>query len=245
MTARVFLRSSMAHPPVAVRASGSTITDADGRTYLDAAGGAIVVNVGHGRESVARVMAEQAGQRGLCPRLGVHLGAAGALGACPGTDPAHGRRRDLPRLGWLGGGRDGAQDGPRLSRRHVARPTAGWSSGAGARITATPWVRWTCRVADHCGGRTRRGWGGFGHVSAAYPYRAGDPGAHGPGHGRRGGRGAGADAGGGRAGTGGRVHRGTHRGCDAGGGRASGRLLGGDRRACCGGMACCSSRTRS
>jgi hypothetical protein len=38
-----------------------SITDADGQTYLDAAGGAIVVNVGHGRESVARVMAEQAG----------------------------------------------------------------------------------------------------------------------------------------------------------------------------------------
>ena len=46
--------------PVAVRAEGSTIWDADGRAYLDAAGGAIVVGVGHGRDSVARVMAEQA-----------------------------------------------------------------------------------------------------------------------------------------------------------------------------------------
>ena len=45
---RVFRRSTLADPPVAVEAVGSTIRDADGREYLDAAGGAIVVNVGHG-----------------------------------------------------------------------------------------------------------------------------------------------------------------------------------------------------
>ena len=62
MTGRVFRRSATPQPPTAVRAQGSTIWDADGRAYLDAAGGAIVVNVGHGRESVARVMADQAGR---------------------------------------------------------------------------------------------------------------------------------------------------------------------------------------
>ena len=60
MGGHVFLRTLDPAPPVAVRAEGSTIWDADGRSYLDAAGGAIVVGVGHGRESVARVMAEQA-----------------------------------------------------------------------------------------------------------------------------------------------------------------------------------------
>ena len=45
---------------MAVRAEGSTIWDADGRAYLDAAGGAIVVNVGHGRQSVADAMERQA-----------------------------------------------------------------------------------------------------------------------------------------------------------------------------------------
>ena len=49
-------------PPVAVRAEGSTIWDADGRAYLDAAGGAIVMNVGHGRREIAAAMAEQAGR---------------------------------------------------------------------------------------------------------------------------------------------------------------------------------------
>src|SRR5512141_1468847 len=60
MTSHVFRRSLDPSRAVAARAQGSTIWDADGRAYLDAAGGAIVVGVGHGRESVARVMAEQA-----------------------------------------------------------------------------------------------------------------------------------------------------------------------------------------
>ena len=40
--------------PVAVEAHGSTIRDAEGKEYLDAAGGAIVVNVGHGRQEIGR-----------------------------------------------------------------------------------------------------------------------------------------------------------------------------------------------
>ena len=62
MTGRVFLRATSDDPPVAVEAHGATIVDAAGRRYLDAAGGAIVVGIGHGRASVAAVMAEQAGR---------------------------------------------------------------------------------------------------------------------------------------------------------------------------------------
>ena len=46
--------------PFAVRAEGSVVWDADGRRYLDAAGGAIVVGIGHGDAGVAAAMAEQA-----------------------------------------------------------------------------------------------------------------------------------------------------------------------------------------
>jgi adenosylmethionine-8-amino-7-oxononanoate aminotransferase len=53
----VFARGS--DLPVAVRAEGSVIWDAQGRRYLDAAGGAIAVGIGHGDASVARAMAEQ------------------------------------------------------------------------------------------------------------------------------------------------------------------------------------------
>ena len=48
--------------PRAVRAEGCRIWDTEGRTYLDAAGGALVVSLGHGDPEVLRAMAEQAGR---------------------------------------------------------------------------------------------------------------------------------------------------------------------------------------
>ena len=45
--------------PTAVSAEGAWITDADGTRYLDGAGGAIVVNVGHGVASVIAAIGEQ------------------------------------------------------------------------------------------------------------------------------------------------------------------------------------------
>lgn len=49
------------HPPLpeAVSSQGVWIEDAAGRRYLDASGGAIVVNLGHGREEIARAVYEQ------------------------------------------------------------------------------------------------------------------------------------------------------------------------------------------
>ena len=45
--------------PVAVSGEGVWITDADGKRYLDGAGGAIVVNVGHGARTVIDAVAAQ------------------------------------------------------------------------------------------------------------------------------------------------------------------------------------------
>ena len=59
MSGRVFSRASSPNPAVAVEAHGSTIVDSQGREYLDAAGGAIVVNVGHGRREIADAIAAQ------------------------------------------------------------------------------------------------------------------------------------------------------------------------------------------
>ncbi|MGI8517952.1 MAG: aspartate aminotransferase family protein [Acidimicrobiia bacterium] len=57
------LLSSVFHrttdPLQAVSASGCWITDASGRRFLDAAGGAIVTGIGHGRAEIADVIAEQ------------------------------------------------------------------------------------------------------------------------------------------------------------------------------------------
>jgi hypothetical protein len=47
-------------PPTAVRAERCTITTADGREYLDGAGGAIASSVGHGRPEIVAAMSAQA-----------------------------------------------------------------------------------------------------------------------------------------------------------------------------------------
>ncbi len=45
--------------PLAVKAEGLWITDSAGKRYLDASGGAVVVNLGHGRAEIARAVHDQ------------------------------------------------------------------------------------------------------------------------------------------------------------------------------------------
>ncbi len=60
MNSHVFYRR-MSHPhPQAVRGEGVYLWDADGRRYIDASGGPVLVNIGHGVQEVAQAMAEQA-----------------------------------------------------------------------------------------------------------------------------------------------------------------------------------------
>ena len=58
----VFSRAIGRTLPVVDRAEGALIWDADGRRYIDGAGGAIVVGIGHGRTEVADAVARQAGR---------------------------------------------------------------------------------------------------------------------------------------------------------------------------------------
>ncbi|HSE42619.1 MAG TPA: aminotransferase class III-fold pyridoxal phosphate-dependent enzyme, partial [Acidobacteriota bacterium] len=55
----VFYRKLNKPVPRAVSASGSRIVDEDGKQYLDASGGAVVVNVGHGVPEIANAVSEQ------------------------------------------------------------------------------------------------------------------------------------------------------------------------------------------
>jgi adenosylmethionine-8-amino-7-oxononanoate aminotransferase len=173
---RVFRRSALADPPVAVRAEGSTIWDGDGRAYLDAAGGAIVVNVGHGRREIAAAMADQAGR------------LAYAHGSAFTTEPLEAYAAevggllpvDAPAIYPVSGGSEAIETALKLARAyHLAR-------GESDRWTVL--ARWgsyhgnTLGALDLSGRRPLRrpyeAWlGRFRHLSAAYPYRAGDPGA--------------------------------------------------------------------
>ena len=176
MTSRVFRRSLDPALPVAVRAEGSTIWDAEGRSYLDAAGGAIVVNVGHGRQSIADAMAAQAGR------------LAYAHGSAFTNEPLEAYAAELaphlplddPRLYPVSGGSEAIESALKLARAyHLAR---------GGRDRWIVFARWGSYHGNSLGAldlsgrkplrRPYEGWlGRFRHVSAAYPYRAGEPGA--------------------------------------------------------------------
>ncbi|MET0554761.1 MAG: aspartate aminotransferase family protein [Vicinamibacteria bacterium] len=56
----VFSRAPGRVLPTVARAVGAEVWDTDGNRYLDGSGGAVVVNVGHGREEVADAIARQA-----------------------------------------------------------------------------------------------------------------------------------------------------------------------------------------
>src|SRR4051812_42350247 len=173
-TGRVFRRSAAAEPPVAVDAFGCTIRDANGREYLDAAGGAIVVNVGHGRTTVARAIGDQLSRlsyahgsaftneplEAYAAELGPHLPVADAF------------------IYPVSGGSEAIETALKLARAyHLARGEADrW-------IVFARWGSYhgnTLGALDLSGRRSLRrpyeGWlGRFRHVSAAYSYRAGDP----------------------------------------------------------------------
>ncbi|HUQ44970.1 MAG TPA: aminotransferase class III-fold pyridoxal phosphate-dependent enzyme [Candidatus Limnocylindria bacterium] len=173
----VFRRALDGNPPRAVRAEGATIWDADGRAYLDAAGGAIVVGVGHGRESVARVMAEQAGSVAYAHGT---VFTTDALERYATALAAH-LPVDEPAIYPVSGGSEAMESALKLARSyHVARGEmerwiviGRWGSYHGNSLGAL----------DLSGRKPLRrpyeAWlGRFRHVSAAYPYRAGEPGAN-------------------------------------------------------------------
>ena len=58
----IFPRNFRKDYPVAIRGEGCWIISSDGRRFLDAAGQAAVVNIGHGVAEIGRAMAEQSSQ---------------------------------------------------------------------------------------------------------------------------------------------------------------------------------------
>ena len=77
----LFPRNFKKQYPIAVSGEGCWITASDGKKYLDAAGQAAVVNIGHGVGSVASAMAEQASQLSFAHSSQFHTSAAEKLSA--------------------------------------------------------------------------------------------------------------------------------------------------------------------
>ena len=153
------------------------IRDSEGRTYIDAAGGAIVVNVGHGRASIADVLADQ------IRRLGYAHGSAFTSEPLEAYAEAVGDVMpvDDPAIYPVSGGSEAIETALKLARiYHLARGesdrdllisrygsyhgnTLGALDAGGRPALRQPYEPWLGR---------------FRHVSAAYPYRAGQAEAH-------------------------------------------------------------------
>ncbi len=175
---RVFSRAPGRTLPVAVRGEGSTIWDGSGRAYLDAAGGAVVVNVGHGRRQITAALAEQLGRiayaHGTTFTSEVLEAYAEELGPLL---PVDGPAAVYP----VSGGSEAMETAVKLARAyHIAR-------GEPERWTVV--ARWgsyhgnTLGALDLSGRRPLRrpyeAWlGRFRHVSAPYQYRADDAGSN-------------------------------------------------------------------
>src|SRR5262245_24547884 len=174
-SSHVFHRVLTRRLPRAVRAEGVWIEDADGRRYLDAAGGAIVVNVGHGDRSLVDAMAEQSARTSYAHGSVVTTDAledyAGALAPLLPLD--------APRIYPVSGGSEAVETAIKLARAyHLARGepqrtvvigrrgsyhgnTLGALDVGGKAALKTPYEPWLGR---------------FAHVDAAYEYRCSNPG---------------------------------------------------------------------
>jgi adenosylmethionine-8-amino-7-oxononanoate aminotransferase len=174
---RIFARVVGRELPFAARAEGATIWDAGGHAYLDAAGGAIVVNVGHGRQTIVDAMERQARDftyvHGTTFRSETLESYARAVGPhMPLENPV---------IYPVSGGSEAIESCLKMARSyHLARREpdrtvviARWGSYHGNSLGALdlsgreplrrPYEPWLGR---------------FAHVSAAYPYRAGEAAAH-------------------------------------------------------------------
>jgi adenosylmethionine-8-amino-7-oxononanoate aminotransferase len=170
----VFPRVFTRRLPIAVAAEGVWVTDADGKRYLDGAGGAVVVNVGHGNRSLI-----DAAVRQLERTQYVH--------ATMFTTDALERYADevatvLPiddaRIYPVSGGSEAVETALKMARAyHLAR-------GEGGRVAViarrSSYHGNTLGALDASGKEPLRkpytAWlGRFMHAPAAYEYRCGNP----------------------------------------------------------------------
>jgi adenosylmethionine-8-amino-7-oxononanoate aminotransferase len=115
--AALFPRNFKKIYPLAVSGEGCWITAVDGKKYLDAAGQAAVVNIGHGVASVARAMAEQASQLSFAHSSQFHIAGAEKLAARLLALAPEGMRRG-GRVYFCSGGSEANETAIKLARQY-------------------------------------------------------------------------------------------------------------------------------
>ncbi|HKE54209.1 MAG TPA: aminotransferase class III-fold pyridoxal phosphate-dependent enzyme [Actinomycetota bacterium] len=171
---RVFHRVLTRTLPRAVRAEGVWIEDADGRRYLDGAGGAIVVGVGHGERTLVDAMAEQSARTSYVHGTAFTTDAleeyAGALAPLLPLDD--------PRIYPVSGGSEAVETAIKLARAyHLARGEADRTVIIGRNASYHGNTIGTLDVGGKAAlRRPYEPWlGRFRHVDAAYEYRCPNP----------------------------------------------------------------------
>jgi hypothetical protein len=160
--------------PVVSRAEGALIWDTDGRRYIDGAGGAIVVGIGHGRAEVARAVADQSAR--------VAYAHGTAFTSEPLEEYADALAQLLPmddaRIYPVSGGSEAVETALKLARAyHLARGDPGRGRIIGRRSS---YHGNTLGALDASGREPLRRpydpWlGRATHVTAAYEYRCALP----------------------------------------------------------------------
>lgn len=126
--------------PTAVRAEGLWIVDSEGKRYLDASGGPVLVNVGHGREEIARAVYEQILQ---CDYVHGTMFTTAAVENLAGALAAH-APPGIDRFYFLSGGGEAVETAIKLARQihleygrsHRVRLIARWKSYHGLTLGA-------------------------------------------------------------------------------------------------------------
>jgi len=143
VTPALFPRSFRWDYPRAVQGEGCYIFTSDGRRYLDAAGGAAVVNIGHGVASVAEAMAEQARRLAFAHTAQFHTDVAEQLARRLRALAPAGLRAEA-RVFFTSGGSEATETAIKLCRQYFlergepqrTRVVARWQSYHGATLGA-------------------------------------------------------------------------------------------------------------
>ena len=112
----LFPRNFRKNYPVAVRGEGCWIISADDRRFLDAAGQAAVVNIGHGVAEIGRAMAEQSSQLAFAHTTQFHSAPAEKLAARL-LQLAPPNFRDGGRVYFTSGGSEATETAIKLARQ--------------------------------------------------------------------------------------------------------------------------------
>jgi len=108
--------------PLAVKAKGIWIEDNTGKRYLDASGGAVVVNAGHGRKEIARAVYDQILAADYIHPTMFTTPAAEALATALSTHAPEG----IQRFYFLSGGAEAVEAAIKLARQiHLAHQRPG------------------------------------------------------------------------------------------------------------------------